>query len=131
MKQLFLAIILLAMIFPGSSYAVNEQTVSRAIFTTSLNEREPVNDLESVEYGEKTIFFFSQVLNANNTTVTHLWTYNDVEIARVNLNIGSDNWRTWSSKQIWHLAPGEIKVQVLDADNMILAEKILTITKTE
>lgn len=131
MKNLILTLLILALIVPATAIAAAEKGVSRALFTTSLDEREPANDLDSVPYGEKSIYFFSEILNGNATTVTHLWTYNDIEIARIKLNIGSDQWRTWSSKQIWHLAPGEIKVQILDPDNMILAEKILTITNKQ
>ena len=131
MKKIILALLVFALIVPATSFAATEPEISRAIFSTSLIEREPANDLETVPHGEKAIFFFTEILNANATSVTHLWTYNDIEIARVKLNIGSDNWRTWSSKQIWHLTPGEVKVQVLDADNMILAEKKLTIANKD
>jgi hypothetical protein len=131
MKKIILALLVFALIVPATSFAVAEPEISRAIFSTSLIEREPANDVEAVPHGEKSIFFFTEILNANATSVTHLWTYNDIEIARVKLNIGSDHWRTWSSKQIWHLTPGEVKVQVLDADNMILAEKKLTIAKKD
>ena len=131
MKKIILVLLVFALIVPVTSFAAAEPEISRAIFSTSLIEREPANDLETVPHGEKSIFFFTEILNANATSVTHLWTYNDIEIARVKLNIGSDQWRTWSSKQIWHLTPGEVKVQVLDADNMILAEKKLTIANKD
>jgi len=131
MKQLVLVLIALTMLVPVPVIAAGDASVSRAVFTTSLNDREPANDLQTVPYGEKTVYFFTEVLNASGSSVTHLWTYNDIEIARIKLNIGSDQWRTWSSKQIWHLTPGEIKVQVLDPDNMILAEKTLTIANKE
>ena len=127
MKYLFMSLILIALIVPSVSVAANDIEISRSVFCTSLVDREPANDLESVPYGEKTVYFFTEIMNANATAVTHLWTYNDIEIARVKLNVGSDNWRTWSSKQIWHLTSGQLKVQVLDADDLILAEKILTI----
>ncbi|MBE0501983.1 MAG: DUF2914 domain-containing protein [Desulfuromonadales bacterium] len=129
MKNLVLATLFFVMIVPSTSFAAKIAEVSRAIFTTSFENREPVNDLETIPYGEKTIYFFTEVLNADATTLTHLWTYNDIEIARVKLSIDSDRWRTWSSKQIWHLTPGEIKVQVLDSENMILAEKRLSISQ--
>ena len=128
MKYLIMLTLVLALILPSAAVAANDIDISRAVFTTSLIEREPADDLESVPYGEKMVYFFTEILNANATNVTHLWTYNDIEIARVKLSVGSDNWRTWSSKQIWHLTPGNIKVQVLDADDLILAEKVLTIS---
>ena len=131
MKQLILAALIIALIVPTTVIAGADVEISRAAFCTSLVDREPANDLEAVPYGEKNVYFFTNILNANASVVTHLWTYNDIEIARVQLKVGSDQWRTWSSKQIWHLTPGELKVQVLDADNLILVEKVLTITNKE
>ena len=131
MKQLIMLALVFALVVPATAFADNDAQISRAVFCTSLIDREPANDLQSVPYGEKTVYFFTEILNANATVVTHLWTYNDIEIARVQLKVGSDQWRTWSSKQIWHLTPGELKVQVLDADDLILAEKVLTITNKD
>ena len=128
MKYLIMLTLVLVLTVPSAAIAANDIDISRAVFATSLNDREPANNLESVIYGEKVVYFFTEIINANATNVTHLWTYNDIEIARVKLSVGSDNWRTWSSKQIWHLTPGNIKVQVLDADDLILAEKVLTIS---
>lgn len=131
MKSLVFIVLAFMLVLPSISFAESDIEISRTVFSTSLNDREPANDLTRVDVGEQTVYFFTEILNANASSVTHLWTYNDIEIARVQLKIGSDQWRTWSSKQVWHLTPGEVRVQVLDADNLILAEKVLTIGNKE
>ena len=50
------------------------------------------------------------------TTITHVWHYNEHEMARVELPVAASSWRTWSSKKILPAWQGEWLVQVLDAD---------------
>ena len=54
-------------------------------------------------------------------TVTHVWYHEGKTMARVDLNIGSADWRTWSSKRILPSWTGSWEVKVLDADGMVLA----------
>jgi len=54
------------------------------------------------------------------TTVTHVWYYEGKTMARVDLNIGSENWRTWSYKSYLPEWTGNWEVKVLDEDGMVL-----------
>ena len=53
-------------------------------------------------------------------TVTHAWYYEGKTMARVDLTIGSENWRTWSSKSYLPGWTGHWEVKVLDEDGMVL-----------
>ncbi|MEN8007773.1 MAG: DUF2914 domain-containing protein [Candidatus Krumholzibacteriota bacterium] len=53
-------------------------------------------------------------------TVTHAWYYEGRTMARVELNIGSENWRTWSYKSYLPEWTGNWEVKVLDEDGMVL-----------
>ena len=53
-------------------------------------------------------------------TVTHAWYYEGKTMARVDLNIGSENWRTWSYKSFLSEWTGNWEVKVLDAEGMVL-----------
>jgi hypothetical protein len=53
-------------------------------------------------------------------TVTHAWYFEGKTMARVDLTIGSENWRTWSSKSYQPGWTGNWEVKVLDADGMVL-----------
>jgi hypothetical protein len=54
------------------------------------------------------------------TTVTHAWYHEGKTRARVDLNIGSENWRTWSYKTMLPAWTGYWEVKVLDEDGMVL-----------
>jgi len=54
------------------------------------------------------------------TTVTHAWYYDGRTMARVELNVGSAHWRTWSSKIILPDQTGSWEVKVLNADGTVL-----------
>ena len=53
-------------------------------------------------------------------TVTHAWYFEGKTMARVDLTVGSENWRTWSSKTYQPGWTGNWEVKVLDAEGMVL-----------
>ena len=54
------------------------------------------------------------------TTVTHVWYHESRTISRVELSIGSENWRTWSFKSRFPEWSGSWEVKVLNEDGMVL-----------
>lgn len=54
------------------------------------------------------------------STVTHVWYHEGRTISRVDLNIGSENWRTWSFKSQFPGWTGSWEVKVLNEDGMVL-----------
>jgi hypothetical protein len=54
------------------------------------------------------------------TTVTHVWYFEGKTMARVDLSVGSQNWRTWSYKTYKPDWTGSWEVKVLDQDGMVL-----------
>lgn len=55
------------------------------------------------------------------TTVTHVWYRDGKTMAQVELNVGSGNWRTWSSKRLLPSWTGFWEVKVLDQTGKVLA----------
>jgi hypothetical protein len=53
-------------------------------------------------------------------TVTHVWYHAGQTRARVDLTVGSGDWRTWSSKRMLAGWTGDWEVKVLDADGTVL-----------
>ena len=54
------------------------------------------------------------------TTVTHVWYHQDRTLARVELSVGSPNWRTVSSKRLLPDWTGPWEVRVLDEAGALL-----------
>ena len=101
--------------------------ITRAEFCTSIVDREPGDAPETIEVGLQTLYFFTEILNGKDSAISHRWFYNNVQIADVGLKVGAERWRTWSTKQVWHLTPGTLKVQVLGSDDQVLIEKEIVI----
>ena len=67
------------------------------------------------------LYCFTKIVGAEAPTeVVHVWSYGDVERARVNLAINSVTWRTYSSKAIQTHEIGSWRVDVLDASGNLL-----------
>jgi hypothetical protein len=54
------------------------------------------------------------------TSVTHAWYHEGKTMAKVDLAVGSENWRTWSFKSYLPALTGSWEVKVLDPDGMVL-----------
>ena len=67
------------------------------------------------------VYCLTRIMNLDpSSTVTHAWYYEGKTMARVELTVGSADWRTWSSKRILPAWTGSWEVKVLDADDMVL-----------
>lgn len=74
--------------------------------------------------GIEKIFCMSRVEGLQApTSVTHAWYRDGKTMARVDLNIGSSNWRTWSSKRLLKDWTGVWEVKVLDSDGRVLGSR--------
>lgn len=112
----------------------NTNYIARAVLTEQIRNREPVNDLayHYVHSGkaEQRLMLFTQVINHQDQDITHLWFYKDNLEAEITLSIGSENWRTFSSKLIPPQMTGEWRVLVVGADQDLLLEYNFTVTGT-
>jgi len=74
----------------------------------------------SAEEGQ--VYCLTRVMNLDHPeTVTHVWYHEGKTMARVELMVGSADWRTWSSKRILPAWTGSWEVKVLDVNGMVLA----------
>jgi len=129
MRYLIVILVMLALNFVNVAYAnvvsVDADSIERAILTDAIENREPVNELGStVNTNQDTIevTFFTQVLNHKDRAITHLWFYGNELMAEVELDIGSPNWRTYSTKTILPEWQGQWRVLVVNSDQDILVE---------
>lgn len=92
--------------------------VERAILTSAVENREPVDDLghhythSGDEYDR--IAFFTHMINHDGRGISHRWYRNGELDAEVTLAVGSNSWRTYSSRQISHLSTGEWTIRVVN-----------------
>ena len=97
-------------------------TVSLGQITTAIEKQMPVDKVESfpADYGK--LFCFTRIAGAHQETqITHVWYYQEDEMARVVLPVKSSDWRTYSSKRFLPQWRGQWRVKILDAEENELA----------
>jgi hypothetical protein len=104
--------------------SVLSDNIRRAIITNSIENREPVTDLTNgiVTSDINKVYLFTEVIGKAKTMVTHRWFLDGKLEAEVVLKVGSNRWRTYSSKTLktpQHY--GNWQVEVLDENNQQIA----------
>jgi hypothetical protein len=98
--------------------------VARAQFTHNVEEREPVDSIDSVFYasGDDTdqIYYFTELVGLKGETVTHRWEYQGEVIATVEFNVGGNRWRVYSRKTLLPSMTGQWRVVVVDTEGNTL-----------
>lgn len=105
----------------NSGFAAQLKVVDGAI-TSAVANQLPVDRIESypADYGK--LYCFTRIVGAkSDTEVTHVWYYQDDEMARVVLPVRSADWRTYSSKRFLPQWAGDWKVVVLDSEQNEIA----------
>jgi hypothetical protein len=121
-------------------YGIIALPVVSLFFAGSVESQEPpplavtdeaichnVVNLECLEAGTSfdssvgTLTCFTRINGAQGaTTITHVWYFGDEERARVQLDVRSSSWRTYSSKIILPNEIGEWHVDVLGPEGELL-----------
>jgi hypothetical protein len=102
-----------------------EGSVVRAIFTSSVQDREPVDQLEEVTIDAGQLYFFTELRDLQGQAVKHQWKYQDQVIADMNFNVGADRWRVWSSKSVQPERIGIWTVSVINGNGNVIAMKTI------
>lgn len=114
MRTKILLVTLLVGVFSLPSYA-EELTIADGTITTAIEGLMPVDRIESHPAGFGKLYCYTRVTGARaDSQVTHVWYYQNNEMARVNLPVRSSDWRTYSSKRFLPQWRGEWEVVVLD-----------------
>lgn len=117
-----LCMVLATALFLGGTAAAGE--VSRAQFTTSIDDREPVSMIDSLDSSVgNSISFFTEISDMAGQTVTHQWTHQDKIMFEKTFEVKADRWRIWTSKTLIPDWTGTWTVNVLDNERVLLASK--------
>lgn len=114
---------------PGSTpAAAATASVSQAQFTTAVTNREPVDDITTLDNSHTQVLFFTTLKNAAGQTITHRWQYNGQRMAEVKFEPKANHWRVWSSKTLMPNQTGTWTVEVVDGSGKVLTSKTLDYT---
>ena len=99
--------------------------VSRAVFTTAIENTEPVDSFGELHSDAQQVFLFTELRNMDGEAVVHSWEYKGSVVARVQFRVRQPNERLWSCRQLTPDLKGSWRVVVTNASGTVLAEKTL------
>jgi len=95
-------------------------SVARAVFTSGVKDREPVDTLTNITTGTDKVYFFTDLRNLSGHMIRHLWEYNGKTMATVEFGVGGPRWRVWSTKTLLPQWTGTWTVSVVDEKGNVL-----------
>ena len=105
-------------------------TVPDAAICTEVRDREPVGSGTKFPASVGRLYCFTRVAGAIEPThVTHVWYHGEREVHSVDLQVGGPSWRTWSYKTIPPGWTGSWRVDVKDANGVIIYSLPFTVSE--
>jgi len=105
-------------------------TVQRALFTSGIEGREPVDELQQVDSSRAQLVFFSELVGFEGQEIWHRWVYQDEVMAEVVFQVGGARWRVHSSKNLMPEWIGAWRVEVVDSNGHVLASQSLEVVSS-
>lgn len=102
-------------------------SVVRSIFTTSIQDREPIDKLEKSADADR-VFYFTELRDMSGQTAIHRWEYDGKVVAEVKFDVRGPRWRVWSSKSFTPGWAGDWKVSVLNGAGETISEEMISMT---
>lgn len=100
-KSTFLAFILVYCVNVGeaadSECGKSQGTVARAVFTTQIQDREPVDQVLILDSSYKKVYFFTDLRHFEGQDVVHRWEHNGHVVSQKVFSIKGPRWRVYSS----------------------------------
>ncbi len=124
-------VIMLAVGFSVADSVIASQAafaVERFVITTGIEDREPVDTVESFPKGTERAYCFIEARNiGEDTFVTVTWYHNDTETGSIQLDLRQgQRWRTYAYKNL-HQGSGTWRVELKDAKGNILETANFTV----
>lgn len=95
--------------------------VVEAAITTGVIDHLPIDSVESYTVAAGKLYCFTRVLgSAGRDKVIHVWRLDGREMARIELPLRSDDFRTWSVKTLQPSWSGQWQVDVVDDAGTVL-----------
>ena len=104
---------------PNLSHCPADVTVTRAGFTSNINEREPAGFVRGLTDEEGVRYFYTEISGVvRPLTIIHYWFADGQLLVVDELPVEpSERWRTWSSQDGTHTGPSHWKVLVVEKES--------------
>ena len=118
-------------IAPKVNRDISPDRVTRAQFTTGIEEQEPINRVDTVVSmnGEvysadgrplNALYYFTELSGMRGETVLHRWEHDGEPVAQTSFEVGGDPWSVYSRQDLPPAMGGKWRVVVTDTQGNIL-----------
>ncbi len=122
LKKILILIFLVLTTLTLSFAQAENLKVADGTITTAIKNQLPVDRIETYHADFGKLYCYTRIVGAqDDTEVTHVWYYQDTELARVTLPVKSSDWRTYSSKRFLPQWAGQWRVVILDGEGNEIA----------
>jgi len=109
-----------------------DSKIARAIFTTGIVEREPIDQILQVNNKVPSVFFFTDLRHFEGQMIIHKWVYKDKVESIVKFKVKGPRWRVFSRKDIEPEQLGKWTVVIQDEfGNSLKASVFRLVDKVE
>ncbi len=112
-RMIIYILLFLTTVMPAGVFAGRIPSVEVAAIGTSVEDHIPIGVADSFPSSVGRVYCYTKILDAEGTSITHRWYYNDAVVSDVPLKIGSSKFRTYSYKTILPSYTGAWKVEIL------------------
>jgi len=113
---------------PDEQAGFSRGSVVRSVFTTAIQDREPIDKLEKSTETDH-LFYFSELRDMSGQTAIHRWEHDGKVMAEVKFDVRGPRWRVWSSKSFVPGWAGDWKVSVLNGAGETISEELISMTE--
>jgi len=105
--------------------------VARAIFTTKMDDREPVDQVLILENKYKQVYFFTDLRHFEGQDIIHRWEYNGHVVSKKVFSVKGPRWRVYSTVQLGADMLGRWTVVVTDKDGCPIKAAVFQYVATD
>ena len=95
----------------------NDGKIARAMFTTEIVDREPVNRVLILENDQTELHFFTDLRHFEGQTVNHRWEYEGQVVMTKSFEVKGPRWRVFSTRKLESQQTGRWTVVITDAED--------------
>ncbi len=109
----------------GEKTRIHSSTVKRFMISAGVKQREPVGDIGDIIVDANqiaTVYVYSEVHGLKDRHLVYLWKHNQKELARVEVGVWGNLWRSYSRKYLNQKMRGDFIVELRTAEGELLAE---------
>ena len=124
MRRIYSFTFIIILLLSGGLFAQNSPgiKVNNIAICTGVENRQPIgtDSVFSADVGH--LYCFSGLSSQMDTTeISHVWFYQDKQMAKINLPVKGKTWHTWSSKTIMPAWKGNWRVEVQNSNGNVVS----------